>query len=168
MFQIEGFTGPQLFFSFIVSTLFAFISAYYAEKKGRSSLVWFVLGFLFTFIAPIALYFLSPMNEETENLKTSKNNEPSSPFKSDPTFASPQTILPPPFKEENKDENVLWFYLDQEHQQIGPVSIIALRDLWNRGLLELNSYVWTEGMQKWEKVDQLPDLKIALNKPSPL
>jgi hypothetical protein len=47
---------------------------------------------------------------------------------------------------------------------VGPVSIIALRELWNRGLLELNSYVWTDGMEKWEKVDHLPELKIVLNK----
>ena len=59
MFQVEGFTGSQLFFSFIVSILFAFMSAYYAEKKGRSSSAWFMLGFLFTFVALITLYFLS-------------------------------------------------------------------------------------------------------------
>ena len=74
---------------------------------------------------------------------------------------------PPPTPEELKlqdEEEKLWYYLDQNHQQVGPVSIIALRALWNRGVLELNSYVWTEGMTQWEKVDNLSDLKTLLNK----
>ncbi len=49
---------------------------------------------------------------------------------------------------------------------MGPVSIIALRELWHRGQLELNSYVWSEGMEQWQKVDHLPELKNALNKAS--
>jgi hypothetical protein len=43
---------------------------------------------------------------------------------------------------------------------------VALRELWNRGKLELNNYVWSDGMEKWEKVDNLPDLKDVLNRPS--
>ncbi len=62
------------------------------------------------------------------------------------------------------EEEKLWFYLDKDHHQVGPVSIIALRELWNTGRLELTSYVWSEGMDQWEKVDKLPELKVVLNK----
>ena len=63
-----------------------------------------------------------------------------------------------------EEEDKLWYYLDVNHHQMGPVSIIALRELWNTGLLELTSYVWTEGMLQWEKVDDLSALKEALSK----
>jgi len=163
MFQPQDFTTSQLIVSFIASTFFAFTTAYYAEKKGRSALGWFILGFILTIFALIVLYFLPPWkNEDVDKnsiiIPPSTSPDPKFPNQLDP-------LLPLPF-ELNKEENTLWFYLDQNHQEIGPVSLIALRELWNRGLLELNSYVWAEGMEKWEKVDQLPDLKSALNKPS--
>ncbi len=165
MFQTQDFSFQQMFFGFIFSVLWAFISAYYAEKKGRSSLGWFVLGFIFTFLALIVLYFLPPVKKD-EEISPLVNKPINSATESYPS-SSPSTLLPPPF-EASPEENVLWFYLDLDHKQIGPVSVIALRELWNRGDLLLNSYVWTEGMEKWEKIDQLSDLKAILNKPSPL
>lgn len=150
----------QFILSFIFSTIFAFICAYYAEKKGRSPLGWFILGFLFTFISLIVLFFLSSLKKENGNLPTMTVMPP------DPDMIEKEEALTPPPFEKYKEENQLWFYLDQDHQQIGPVSLIALRALWNRGLLELNSYVWTEGMDQWKKVDQLPELKAVLNRPA--
>ena len=49
---------------------------------------------------------------------------------------------------------------------MGPVSVIALRELWNRGELEMNQYVWSSGMDKWEKVEDLSELQNALNQHS--
>lgn len=149
----------QLVVSFLVSTIFAFICAYYAEKKGRYPLGWFILGFFFALISLIVLFFLPPLKKEDAGQPAETQ-----PLGSSQAKEELKESLPPPF-DRSKEENRLWYYLDQNHEQIGPVSLIALRELWDRGLLELNSYVWSEGMEKWERVDQLPDLKAAFKKP---
>ncbi len=149
----------QMIVSFIILVIIASLTAYYADRKGRSFTVWFILGVLLGVFAPLILFFLPSLREEDvgEGQPTMTVSRP------DPSLEliSPPLAPVPVWKEE---ENKLWYYLDQEHQQMGPVSMIALRDMWNRGLLELNSYVWTEGMGQWQKVEQLPELKEALSK----
>ena len=142
----------NVWISFIILLIISSLTAYYAEKKGRSPLGWFILGILFSILAPLILYFLPSLKKESEN---NQIKPPSTPPAS--TLQSP--ILP---------EDKLWFYLDKDHNQYGPVSIIALKELWDHGQLEITSYVWTEGMEKWHRVEHLEGLKQALHKPSPL
>lgn len=126
--------------SFIILLIIAGFTAYYADKKGRSPVGWFVLSVLIGFIAPLILYFLPSLRGE-----------------------KPTTPPPPPSNVPLQDDK-LWYYLDEHHKQYGPLSIIGLKELWDTGKLELSSYVWSEGMEKWEKVDNLPELKKALGK----
>jgi hypothetical protein len=147
-------TTSQFIIIFIVSIIFAFICAYYSEKKGRNAIAWFILGFLFTFYALIVLFFLSPIKKEEPPTMIALPPDPA--LKDmEPSLSS---------FEKSKEENRLWYYLDANHAQIGPVSLIGLQDLWDRGLLEINNFVWSEGMEKWEKIEDLPDLKKALSK----
>lgn len=150
-------TTAQLIISFFILLIIASLTAYYADRKGRSFTIWFILGVLLGVFAPLILFFLSSNNESNE-----ENAMPSMTLsKPDPSL---QTAAPPPSMEFKGNEDKLWYYLDKDHKQMGPVSIVALRDLWNRGLLELTSYVWSQGMNDWLKVEQLPELKAALNK----
>ncbi len=152
-------TDLNILLSFLLLLIIASLTAYFAKSKGRNPLLWFILGVLLGIFAPlILLFFPSVKNERSNNgMPTMTVSEP------DPSLQYlPSTV--PNQEELKRQEDKLWYYLDQNHQQMGPVSIIALRELWNRGQLELNSYVWTEGMEKWEKVDHLSDLKAALNK----
>jgi hypothetical protein len=153
-------TDPNMLLSFILLLIIASFTAYYANKKGRNPLLWFIIGILLGIFAPLILLFLSSVKNEAAN-----NGAPTMTISNpDPSLLNlPQT----PTQEEvkiNEEETKLWYYLDQNHQQMGPVSIIALRELWNRGQLELNSYVWSDGMEQWQKVDNLVELKEALNK----
>lgn len=152
-------TTTQLIISFFILLIIASLTAYYADRKGRSFTIWFILGVLLGVFAPLILFFLSSNNGSNK-----KNDIPSmSVSKPDPSL---QIAASPPPVEFKGNEDKLWYYLDKDHQQMGPVSIVALRDLWNRGLLELTSYVWSQGMNDWLKVEQLPELKAALNKES--
>jgi hypothetical protein len=156
---IMSHTDSNMLLSLLLLLIVASFTAYYANRKGRNPLLWFILGVLLGIFAPLILMFFSSIkNGRSDNgLPTMTVSKP------DPSL---QHLPLAPTSEELKqqEENKLWYYLDQNHQQMGPVSIIALRELWNRGQLELNSYVWTDGMEKWEKVDNLSDLKAALNK----
>lgn len=157
MFPHGELTTGQFIIIFLVSIVFAFICGYYSEKKGRSSIAWFILGFLFTFYALIVLFFLSPIKKDDAQFTMTV-------LPPDPALKDELDLQPLPSFERYKEENQLWYYLNDNHEQIGPVSMIALRDLWNRGLLEINNYVWSEGMENWEKIENLPDLKKALSK----
>ena len=149
----------NMLLSFVLLLIIASFTSYYANRKGRNPAIWFVLGVLLGIFAPLILLFLPKVKQEGDGLPTMTFSKP------DPSLSH----LPPspPSSEEairQQEENKLWYYLDQDHQQIGPVSIVALRELWNRGKLDLNQFVWSEGMEKWEKVDTLPELKATLNK----
>lgn len=151
-------TNSELFLSFIFLLFLAGLTSYYAKRKGRNPTTWFVLGLFFGFFALLVLFFLAPVVKkegEDDGYPTMSISNPDPSLLSSPDL-SPTFTTP--------DEDKLWYYLDMNHEQMGPVSVIALRELWNRGQLELNSYVWSNGMEKWEKVDSLADLKDVLNK----
>lgn len=143
---------PNIWISFIILLVISSLTAYYAEKKGRNPLGWFILGLLISLLAPLILYFL-PSIKEGDNKRITPPVAPIGPDLQETTLL---------------EEDKLWYYLDKNHNQYGPVSIIALKELWDHGQLELTSYVWSEGMEKWERVEQLQGLKQALHKPPPL
>ena len=154
---------PNMLLSFILLLIIASFTSYYARRKGRNPLLWFVAGLLLGILAPLILLFLSKVKQQGDGLPTMSVSQP------DPALVqTPSVSVSPEDALRQHEENKLWYYLDQDHQQIGPVSMIALRELWNRGKLDLNQYVWSEGMEKWEKVDNLPELKVVLNKPQNL
>lgn len=138
-------THTQLMVSLFMFFLMGAITSYYAHVKGKNMLLWFLLGGLFGVFALIALYFLP--SEEDKSI--------------DPVYTSNSSIQDqqPTQSALPLENDRLWYYLDRNHQQYGPVSLIALKDLWDTGTLDVNSYVWTEGMENWDKLDNLPQLK---------
>lgn len=144
--------------SFILLLVIASFTAYYANRKGRNPLLWFIIGVLLGIFAPLILLFLSSVKPVDSDIPTMSVANP------DPSLDQVvQTPAQSDFQQ-NEEENKLWYYLDQNHQQMGPVSIIALRELWNRGQLEITSYVWSDGMEQWQKIDHLSELKKSLSK----
>jgi apolipoprotein N-acyltransferase len=143
-------THSNILLSFILLLVISGLTAYYAERKGRSAAAWFVIGLLISFFAPLVLFFMPSLKDQSnETLPLSSRNQ----------------IAPPPVPARKvMNEDKLWYYLDLNHEQYGPVSLFALKELWDTGRLELGSYVWSEGMEKWEKVEDLSDLKAALHK----
>lgn len=164
-------TGSELLIAFIMLIIIASITSYYAEKKGRNSTVWFILTILFGPIVPLILFFLSTLNADgsTETVEQKKKKEeetlallntPTTPLQAVGSEAAANID-----KNEQMaylQEDKLWYYLDQDHRQYGPISLIGLRELWNNGKVDLNSYAWSEGMASWEKIENLPDLHKAL------
>jgi hypothetical protein len=117
-----------------------------------------LLGFVFGVLSLIVLLLLPPVRQADEGI--GMKEELPAPRPASSTLEPAQEPQRISYQEEEK----LWYYLDQNHQQYGPISLIGLRELWNTGKVELTSYVWTEGMEKWEKVESLPDLQRALAK----
>lgn len=157
---------PVLIIFFLL--IIASFVAYQAHLRGKNPWLWFTIGFFFGLLSPVfLLYFSAPSNEESPNQEgRSPDGLPSM------KVLMPDESLQSTNKDECMSETVstqdeaLWYYVDGQKQQRGPVSVIALRDLWNRGELELSSYVWTKGMEQWQKVGDLPTLKKQLSSTS--
>ncbi len=119
--------------SMIVAWLFLFLlaagTAYFADKKGRNPLGWFLLTLLLGMIAPVLLYFLG-----------------------DQSVSPPKPPTPPLPQEPSPAPLVDWYYLDQNRQTVGPVSALHLQDLQNKGSIGPNTYLWKEGMENWQKM----------------
>jgi hypothetical protein len=43
----------------------------------------------------------------------------------------------------------MWYYMD-ENRQMGPVPQVRLADLLQQGIIQKDTYVWTEGMADWQ------------------
>lgn len=151
-------TDQDVLLSFILLLVIASFTAYYANRKGRNPILWFIIGVLLGIFAPLILLFLSTVKPVDSDIPTMSVANP------DPSLDQLDQTPPQVNLQQSEEENKLWYYLDQNHQQMGPVSVIALRELWNRGQLEITSYVWSDGMDQWQKVDNLPELKKGLNK----
>lgn len=157
---------PNLFVTFIVFFIIGSISAYYASRQGRNPFLWFALGVLLGIFAPLILFFLSILDSRqaksvvpppSEHLK-----EPLAglnPILSEIKQQEAERLNP------DSDANKLWYYLDQDHVQQGPVSLLALKELWDSGRLYPTAYVWSKGMQQWKRVQELSNLRAELDKP---
>ena len=91
------------------------LAAYLASRKGYNPLLWSVLGLLGGLIACYIIFILPP------KVKSLKRATP-----------------------EIQTEGLVWYYLDHQHVQHGPMSYHSLlrhkKDI---------SYVWNETMKDW-------------------
>jgi hypothetical protein len=109
------------------------LGAYLAYKRGRNFYGWFFVGFFFGILGACAV-LLAPRRKATE--PPAPPEEPKVP-----------TIQGP------KDK--FWYYLDPTHQQMGPMSLEALRLAWQQGKISLKTYVWNEELPEWKPLQEL-------------
>lgn len=129
---------------FIVAGVLGGIAAYFANGRGRDPTAWFFLGFFFGVFALIALFVLKPLNVEEVAEKAE-------------TGPSPASLQ----DEECRQKE--WFYLDGERTQLGPVPFDKIGELFRAGTLTSRSFIWCEGMQKWRRIEELPEVNSLLS-----
>src|ERR1700735_1974676 len=125
----------QYFYSFLFGLVNAFICAYFAKKRGRNSLYWFMGGVFFGLFA-LGTLFLLPIRKIAAQVK------------SDASAPLLQAVAP-------EQASKLWYYLDQTKQQYGPMSLDALGKAWNDGKLHVHSLVWNEDLESWKKLEEV-------------
>ena len=111
-----------------------FLCSYYARKKGRHPVTWFILGFCLSLFGLILLYLVPPLNRTQPEPKRSVI-----PKRSDAWMK-------------------MWYYMDPSHQQQGPIEFPDLAKNWKSCSLSENSLVWGEGMQEWKRLSEMPEL----------
>jgi hypothetical protein len=124
------------FLSIVLSLMLGWGCGQVARQRGRNPLHWMIAGALFGILALIAL-FLLPARK--------RNPAPAPVQKAAPKL----TILSPSHQEK------LWYFLDEQSTQLGPMSFDALSKAWNEGKVNENTYVWNESMENWQKFQEV-------------
>jgi adenylosuccinate synthase len=58
----------------------------------------------------------------------------------------------------NAPPKPLWYYLDGEEKQYGPMSFHALQEAFEAKEVMPNTYLWNETMNDWQKLESLPKI----------
>ncbi len=62
----------------------------------------------------------------------------------------------------------MWFYVDKDRQQCGPVSVEELKSLLSAGTINKRTHLWQEGRAEWSRLEELAGtLGIRLATPPP-
>lgn len=138
----------QILISFAIFLFFGTICAVIAKQKGRDPVAWYVLGMLFCLLALIVLLLL-----------------PSLPPQQDVEENEDQKLAGIKLQElvEKSYQQNEWFYIGKERNTQGPVGFSFLKKIWEEGGISANSFVWSEGMQKWERIKDLEGFEDALS-----
>lgn len=138
----------SLLFTFLSFLCIGWLTSHYAEKRGRHPITWFFIGILFG-LCGFLLLFLLPSSIKKEETVVKKKIEP---VLSDSLE---------PFKKENIAfcTSKEWFFLDQTHKQHGPIGFHILKAKWGEKTINSLTYVWSEGMDKWKKIQEMPDIQ---------
>lgn len=137
----------EILLTVILWVLMGGATSYFAAQRGRDPFAWFLVGMMLGLIGLIILFLLPPVEEKEEEsheeeFEVTGENEliPEAPASSDNYR----------FRD--------WFYLDEKNQQSGPISFHMLRKVWLQGKVSRDTFVWSEGMESWQKVQDLPGL----------
>ncbi len=110
-------------------------------------MIWFCLGTSLGLIAVILLYILPP--KIATALVTDTSSEKQRQNDTSPDLSSKDMATRPP--------EILWYYLDKENNQYGPMSFNALKSAWNCEEIDPCTYVWNENMKEWQPLETLPE-----------
>lgn len=135
-----------LLFCLISWTLIGYLCYQIAQNRGRNPMIWFALGTILGLIAVIILYILPPKAATASaGILSEKQKQDNTP----PYLPCEDVATRPP--------EALWYYLDKENNQYGPISFNALKSAWNCDEIDPSTYVWNENMEEWKKLENLPD-----------
>lgn len=127
----------------VLLTLMAAATAYLANQRGRDPYIWFAIGLLLGFFGILILLIL-PKGDAMKTSPDLKAKE------------APLQIISEPLSKE-------WFYVDKSGQQQGPISIVALQNLWKVDAVDPRTFVWGEGMPAWKRIEDLPELTVIMD-----
>lgn len=116
----------------LIAVLFGFISSFVAFKRGKNPYLWFFLGALLGALGIFAVILLSDFAKKRKPRKK----------------RAPALVLDGP-------QDKLWFYLDETHQQVGPISYQSVGENLRKGVINPQTFVWHENLSSWKKIEEL-------------
>jgi GYF domain 2 len=125
----------QIFLTIVLCLIIGGATAYFANQRGRDPLIWFMLGLLLGLFGLLLLFLLPPGSEQTTEGEKA------------------ETRAPPGESHEYLIKE--WYYYDREKNQKGPIRFEKLKELWMNAEIGEDSYVWSEGMPGWKKIEEV-------------
>jgi len=110
------------------------MAAFFAKSRQKNPYLWFGIGFMFGLIGIFYLFYLT----------SKKKAAPQTPVR------QPVVQLPP------QGASKMWYYLDSENKQFGPMSYQALGNAKSEGKITPATYVWNEDFSEWKKLEEIP------------
>lgn len=140
----------QLFLSIMLWLMIGSATAYFANQRGRDPLVWFMIGMLLGLLGLLLVFLLPVVTDEEVPVEEAE-------------FA---TLEPKHEQPPNVDQHDYlikdWYYYDTNRERQGPVRFEALKTLWEQGSLNEETFMWSEGMPEWKKIEEIPNLHANL------
>lgn len=144
-----------MYTTIFLAVIIGIITGYLASYRGRNPYIWFCIGILFGMIGLLFLFLLPAVGEEEE--LSEEEVEGLEPV---------EGIVMNHRQELNRlREQFLktdWYYLDNSHNQSDAISFDDLRMFWIKGSVKDATFVWSEGMEDWKRIQELPDLRNCL------
>lgn len=112
-----------------------FVGAYIAKKRKLNPFFWFAICFALGIVGLVGLFFLPYFKKSSRK---------------QPYDSLPKAPKPPLFSPET-----LWYYLDAAEAQAGPVSFLRLQELKQNGLIQENTYIWTDSFSDWKPWEEV-------------
>lgn len=132
------------FISITFSILLAWGCSHYAKRRGRSPAMWFCAGAFFGIFALIALFILPIRKPGGKQAQVAP--------------IAPMALKLATFSPEHAEK--MWYYLNEQKERFGPMSLNALSKAWHEGLVQEQTFVWNEAMENWlhfKNVIHLPE-----------
>jgi hypothetical protein len=107
------------------------LTSHYAKQRNRNPYLWFVIGLLFGILGLLLVFILPSRKEEISKIVS----------------------LPPPM--ESEKPFVLWYYVDENDAQQGPMSEKSFLLAQQEGKIKPLSYVWNTGMEHWKRLEEI-------------
>ena len=127
---------PDFSTALLVGSITGLISAYFAYRRHRSPLFWFLIGFFFGLLGVIA-FFLAPSSKK----------------KRVPSHLEQPNPVPQPYLFGPSDK--FWYYLNEAREQIGPLSHHGITNAWKEGKLSSATFIWHEELSEWKPLQEL-------------
>jgi len=121
--------SPQFITTLALSTCVGVLSAFMAFRRGKNPYLWFFIGALFGLLGIFALFLPSFQKKKPRAMG--------------PLF---KTSIVGPI-------NKFWYYLDESHKQVGPVSLYALKKAWEGKQIHEKTFVWHEELEDWKMLE---------------
>ena len=128
----------------IVWLSFALLSgllcSFVAQKKGRSALGGFLWGFFLPVLALLVFLLLPPKNSQEPNADLNLDLQELEALEETEEL-----------REEKQEESsfLLWYYLDEQKQVCGPLSMHRLKEDCKEGRVIPSTLVWNDTLEKW-------------------
>jgi hypothetical protein len=137
----------QLFLTITLCLIIGAATAYFANQRKRDPLIWFMIGMLLGLLGLLLLFLLPPGKEEGSKETVELEEIP------------PQSSIehhPRPITHDYLVKD--WFYYDRSRQRHGPIRFDKLKELWKKGEINEESFIWAEGMTEWLKLEEVHGL----------